>query len=242
MVPEIKERFFELDFLRGIAIIMMIIFHFLWDLNYFKITNFTLYAGFFGLFQRITASLFIFLVGICLTISYERALASKEDYKFHFLRRGLKVLGYGLLITIFTSFVFPDSFIYFGILHFIGLSIILSIFFIKLKGQNLWLAILLILIYPLVKPITLSFPYLLFLWPNYYLQTFDYFPLLEWFPVFLLGLFFGQKFYPNGNRRIKLDFSKFAFLNTLNFLGKHSLFIYFIHQLILISMILLFFR
>lgn len=236
-VPNKAERFLELDFLRGIAIIMMIAFHALWDLNYFKITNFLLYDGFLGLFQRITAGLFIFLVGICLTISYARCLQRNEDYKLHFLKRGLKVLGYGLLITIFTFFVFPNNFIYFGILHFIGISILLSIFFIKLKNKNLLLAIFLFLIYPLIKPISLSFPYFLFLWPNYYLPAFDYFPLLDWFPIFLLGLFVGQKFYPNGEPKIKLDFSKFSLLNPINFLGKHSLFLYFIHQPILVVLI-----
>jgi len=221
---------------------MMILFHLLWDLNYFKITNFALYGGFLGLFQKITAGLFIFLVGICLTISYERTLKRKEDYKLHFLKRGLKVFGYGFLITIFTFFVFPNNFIYFGILHFIGISIILSIFFIKLKDKNLWLAFLIFLIYQLIRPISLSFPYLLFLWPNYYLPAFDYFSLLEWFPIFLLGLFAGQKFYPNGESKIKLDFSKFKFLNPVNFLGKHSLFIYFIHQPILVALILIVFK
>ncbi|MEK6972614.1 MAG: heparan-alpha-glucosaminide N-acetyltransferase [archaeon] len=231
------ERFFELDFLRGIAIFMMMAFHTLWDLNYFKITTFLLYEGFFGIFQKVTAGLFIFLVGICLTISYERCLQRNEDYKTHFLKRGLKVFGYGLLITIFTFFAFPNNFIYFGILHFISISILLSIFFIKLKDKNLLLAILLFLIYPLIRSISLPFPYLLALWPNYYLPTFDYFPLLEWFPIFLLGLFFGQKLYPNGVPKIKLDFSKFSFFKPVNYLGRHSLFLYFIHQPILVVLI-----
>ena len=47
-----NERFFELDLLRGIAIIMMIVFHFFFDLNYFGILQNEMYQGFWLIFQR----------------------------------------------------------------------------------------------------------------------------------------------------------------------------------------------
>ena len=56
------ERLWEIDFFRGIAISMMVWFHFLWDLNYFEIINVSLYSGFWGLFQKATAGLFLFFL------------------------------------------------------------------------------------------------------------------------------------------------------------------------------------
>ena len=62
-------RFWELDFLRGIAISMMVLFHFLWDLNYFNLINIQLYEGFWGLFQKATALFFLLLVGALIAIN-----------------------------------------------------------------------------------------------------------------------------------------------------------------------------
>ncbi|MEX1021489.1 MAG: heparan-alpha-glucosaminide N-acetyltransferase [Litorilinea sp.] len=67
-------RFWEVDALRGVAIIMMIIFHLMWDLWFFRILpDVVLWEGFWKYFQRTTASLFIFLVGVSLSLSYRRA-------------------------------------------------------------------------------------------------------------------------------------------------------------------------
>ena len=76
------QRFWELDTLRGIAIIMMVLFHFLWNLNYFGFVEVSLYSGVWGLFQKATAGLFLLLVGTVLTINYNRY---KENYLQNFL-------------------------------------------------------------------------------------------------------------------------------------------------------------
>ena len=54
-------RFWEIDFARGLAVIGMIIFHALWQLNYFGYTTLSLYSGWLGLFQKIIAITFYFL-------------------------------------------------------------------------------------------------------------------------------------------------------------------------------------
>ena len=114
-------RYFELDALRAIAIIMMVVFHLLWDLNYFGFTNAEMYFGFWGIWQKITAGLFLLLVGIVLNISWNR-----RKNALHFLKRGIVIFCGGLLITAFTLIAFPEQFIYFGVLHLIGVSIILA--------------------------------------------------------------------------------------------------------------------
>ena len=76
VVPEQKStRFWEIDSLRGVAIIMMVIYHLMWDLWFFRIMpDVVLWSGFWKYFQRTTASLFIFVVGVSLTVSYTRAV------------------------------------------------------------------------------------------------------------------------------------------------------------------------
>ena len=72
------QRFWEVDALRGVAIVMMVIFHLMWDLWAFHVLpDVVLWAGFWKYFQRTTATLFIMLVGVSLTLSYRRAAAKQ---------------------------------------------------------------------------------------------------------------------------------------------------------------------
>lgn len=234
------ERFFEIDFFRGIALLMMIFFHFLWDLNYFNFLQISLYTGFLGLFQKLTAGLFLFLVGISLTFSYNKRKENHEfeNYTLHFLKRSAKIFFYALLITAFTFLFFQKEFIFFGILHLIAVSIILSVPFIDKKKFNLFFAAIILLFYVILFNTYFSFPFLVFIWHNFSISALDYFPIIPWFAFILLGIAFGNHFYPNG--KAKIEFKEINGLNPIAFLGKHSLFIYFIHQPILISMLLAF--
>ncbi len=237
----IEKRFWELDFFRGIAVVMMIIFHFLWDLNFFGIIQQPLYIGFWGIFQKITAVSFLLLVGICLTISYNNAVAEKINYKTKFLRRGLWIFGLGLLITLMTFVFVPQGMIIFGVLHLIGISIILSILFVKLKYANALLGIAFIAIGAYLQTLVFSFPWLVwlgFLFEGFY--TFDYYPLLPWLGVILIGIFLGNMLYKNAKRAISVGIkTKPSFANKFEWLGRHSLVIYFIHQPVLIAVLLI---
>lgn len=213
----------------------MVVFHLFWDLNYFNFLQISLYNGFFGLLQKSAAGLFLFLVGICLTLSYNKR---KETFRMHFFKRGVKVFSAGLLITLFTLIFFSKQFIFFGVLHLISFSIILSIPLIKRKKFNLLLATAIILLSFLLTNFPLQFPFLVFLWHNFPIITLDYFPIIPWFSVILLGIVAGNHFYAEGKQKFKIK--KINSLNFMNFLGKHSLLIYFLHQPILISIILLF--
>jgi len=131
-----KERFWEIDFLRGLAIIKMVIFNYSFALFYLGIYTFK--EGL--MFPGAAAAVFIFLVGLSLTISYSRVKhkKQKETYKKYF-SRGLKIFGYGILITVITFLTFPEAFVIFGILHFIGISIILGQLFLKFNKLNVFL-------------------------------------------------------------------------------------------------------
>ncbi len=66
-------RYPEIDILRGIAILMMILFHTIFDLTFFRIMPFDVENGFWRFFAYATASLFLLIVGISLSISHARA-------------------------------------------------------------------------------------------------------------------------------------------------------------------------
>jgi uncharacterized membrane protein len=234
-------RFWEIDFLRGFAVVMMITFHFFFDLNYFDNYSFNLQYGFWWFFARITASIFIFLVGLSLTISYSRAIKERKDLLMKYLYRGLKIFSWGLIITLITWVFFRQEFIVFGILHFIGLAIILAYFFLRFRLANLLLGAVFILIGIYLQGFVFAFPWLLwlgFMPQSFY--TFDYFPILPWFGLVLLGLFLGNTLYPNGKRRFKIREIKNPAIGLFCFLGRHSLLIYLIHQPILIALLYIF--
>lgn len=243
MTKILKQRFWEIDFLRGVAIIMMITFHFFYDLNYFGLHRINLSSGFWWIFARMIAATFILLVGVSLTISYSRVkkLKAKKIFKKYFFR-GLKIFSYGLLVTLATWIFLKKGFIIFGILHFIGISIILAYPFLKFRFRNLLLGIIFILIGIYIGNFYLNSYWLIWLGltPHYF-YTVDYFPIFPWFGVILIGLFLGNMLYPNGKRRLKIpDFSKFSLTKPFCFLGRNALVIYFIHQPILIIFLYLF--
>jgi uncharacterized membrane protein len=64
----------------------------------------------------------------------------------------------------------------------------------------------------------------------------DYYPILPWFGIALLGVFVGHTLYPGGTPRFTLpDLSQRAPIRGLTFLGRHSLLIYLVHQPILLG-------
>jgi uncharacterized membrane protein len=237
---ESRQRFWEIDFLRGIAIIMMIVFHFLFDLSYFSIYSVDVYSGFWWLFARVTAMIFIFLVGISLTLSYSRIRdgVSRVDIARKYMFRGAKIFVYGLLITLATWLFLQSGFIVFGVLHFIGIAIIISWPLLNRRRLLLVLGVVFILVGVYLQSFTVGFPWLLWLGlrPELF-YTLDYFPLLPWMGVILIGMFFGKMFYPDGKQAIKNRSG--PVISQLSFLGRHSLVIYLLHQPVLIALLYL---
>lgn len=239
----VVKRFWEIDSLRGIAIIMMIVFHFFFDWDYFGKVNLNFGSGFWWGFGRLIASIFIFLVGLSLTLSFSRAKKSKIKNLFKkYLVRGLKIFSWGLIISLLTWIFLEQGFVMFGILHFIGISIILAYPFLNFKYLNLVLGSIFIAIGLFLKRFVFDFAWLIWvgLRPTSF-YTLDYFPIFPWFGLVLIGLFFGTLLYPKGKRGFKiLDASKNSFVKGLCFLGKNSLLIYLIHQPILVLILKLF--
>lgn len=242
MDENLENRFWEIDFLRGIAILMMILFHFLFDITYFGEYDFNVYSGLWLYFARATATIFILLVGISLTLSFSRAKIKQKTGKklfIKYLKRGFGIFSWGLLITLLTWIFLRNDLIIFGILHFIGISIILAYPFLELRSWNFLIGIFFISFGMYLKKFTLSFPWLIWLGlrpENFY--PLDYFPIFPWFGVILIGIFIGNLLYTNCKRRFKLpDLSNFPLIGASCFLGKYSLLIYLIHQPILLALL-----
>jgi len=226
-----------LDLIRGIAVMMMVLFHLAYDLNFFGIYALDIYSGFWFYFARITASIFILLVGVSLVLFASRsANQGQGELGIKLFKRGLKIFSLGLGITAITYLLIGKGFIIFGVLHLIGLSIILAYPFLNFKKLNVIMGDSIIAVGLYLQNLTFGFPWLLWLGlapMGFY--TVDYFPLLPWFGLILIGIYFGDAFYGGYRRRIELpDLSSNSLVSFVTLLGRNSLIIYLIHQPLLI--------
>ena len=99
----LASRLWEVDLLRGIALIMMILFHFLFDLSYLGVYGLNVFSGFWLHFAQATAAIFLLLVGVSLTLSHSRARKMGVGRLYiMFIKRGLKIFSLGLAVTIIT--------------------------------------------------------------------------------------------------------------------------------------------
>lgn len=232
-------RFWEIDFLRGIAVVMMVIFHTIFDLSYFCGYSIPTDSGFWFWFARVTAALFIMIAGVSFTISISRT--SEKDRFTKVLVRSLGMLGLSLFVTMVTYILFPSSAIYFGILHFITLSLLIAFPVFRLSWQNVILGMAILIIGIIMQGVTVDTPYLLWLGlkPHDF-YTFDYVPIFPWFGIFLIGVAVGKILYAKGARTYALpDLSTNRFVSSLSFLGRNSLAIYFVHQPVILFLLIL---
>ncbi len=239
-----KNRFFEVDAFRGIAILLMVIYHFFFDLDFLGIYEFDMHSGLLLVIGRSAAILFIFLVGVSLTLSYSRTLQLRGTRKQfpHFLKRGAEIFAWGLVITLITATLLEKGTIYFGILHLIGVSIVLAYPFLKYRAESFATGFIVILLGIVVSEIVIESPLLLWLGiMPYGFYTLDYFPLIPWFGVVLFGIFTGNSLYAGYQRQFVIfDFSDNLIVKLLGYLGRRSLFIYLIHQPIIVGILILF--
>jgi uncharacterized membrane protein len=67
----------------------------------------------------------------------------------------------------------------------------------------------------------------------------DYRPLLPWFGVVLLGVFFGNAVYLGWRRKTQAMMMP-SYARPIGFLGRHTLFIYLVHQPVIIAVLFAF--
>lgn len=241
MTPQ-KNRIWELDALRGICILGMMVVHFVFDLNEFAGLGLTM-PGWFDFCQRYGHILFILISGTCAT------LASRS------FRRGVIVFCAGLLVTGVTLFMvcvlkFNRSLsIFFGILHLLGICMMLFPLFKKLPvwalavlgasfvALGVWLAAL--------EPVAVSFPSAqglllgaIGIRPAGFYSG-DYFPIFPNLGWFLLGAVLGRTAYRRRDSLLPKVNADFFLLRFFRFCGRHSLWIYLLHQPVLAGLTML---
>ena len=229
---EQKKRIELMDAVRGLSLILMVFHHFFYDLVVFAGAPGWLFSNpVFDPLHYFFAGLFIFLSGISSNFSHSNTA------------RGAKVIGIALVITLVTTLM--DMAIVFGILHFLGVCMLLygltQGFWRRVNEKLPWLVPALSLIgviatarfangYPTAKPHLWMFGLTA---PGF--ASADYFPLLPWVFVFLLGTWAG-KYVREGRLPRWFYETKVPFLPAV---GRRSLLIYVLHQPLLYALTML---
>lgn len=242
-----QTRYHLLDALRGFTLIHMILFHLIYDLRYIFGLSLPWYGNTLDhIWQQCICFTFILLSGI------------SWNFGRHPFKRGAFVFGCGFVITLVTVLVMPAEAVWFGVLTLLGSCMLLLIplqplvsrlhpwtglagsillfIFTRHLGEG-WLGFGSAFRIPLPDFLYqgkfmayLGFPYPAF-------TSSDYFPLFPWFFLFLTGYFFwnGVKNQPEFTRRLTVQ------IPFLDGLGKHSIWIYMLHQPVLMLVLELWF-
>lgn len=225
------------DEIRGFAIICMVVYHAMFDLRFiygFDVPVF--FESWFDIVRDIFAGAFMFISGtVC-------------RYSSNNLKRGVQCFFIGMIMTFVLPF-FTGSTIMFGILHFMGISMMLYGLFEKALDKlpapvGIILCVLLFIFTMNVQEgffgigsFTLDIPQKAYnvgvLFPfgikNSSFRSSDYFPLLPWLFVFIAGSYFGV-YAKNG------DLPKWFYNTHIKWLaavGRYTIWIYVLHQPIL---------
>lgn len=238
-----------LDFFRGISIINMIIYHTLYDLKYIfqqDVDFFDIHSWFY--YQQYIVISFIFISGI------------SANYSKKLLQNSLRFFIISLLITFVTKVFISSEVIYFGVLHFLSLSMLSIWLYQNVNGKReernkkfgkeffLFLLHLLLFVlyqyfgksalydsfYSILSPLPFSFVI------GFASATFfsaDYVPFLPWIFLSFSGYFFGM-----GLRKVNFDFKMDCRIGEfLKLLGRNSLKIYLLHQIIICAVLYIIF-
>lgn len=212
------------DLVRGIAIVLMVIFHFCYDLRYFGYVDWDVPNGpNWWPFRYLILTLFIGTVGMSLSLAHARGIRWRS-----FLKRLAQIALAAIAITIGSLYLFPNGWIYFGILHFIAVGSVLSLAIVRWPRVALVLGSLIVIGY---ATDTLSG-----FWPFMHIRewlpeyTEDYVPLFPWLGVIFLGVAAAGLLPLN-----RLLFPSIPLADHLAKLGRHGLVIYLIHQPILFA-------
>ena len=240
-------RYSLIDALRGFAVLNMVAFHLCYDIFcVFGVDKgFNTSAG-AVIWERFICCSFIILSGISLNFS-------KHGY-----RRGVIVNLCGLTVTAATVLFMPSESIWFGVLNLLGCSMLMTFALKKPldKLPPLFGMIISIMLFGLFYGVPNGyiglFGYPLFrlperlygcVWlaplglPSADFYSSDYFPLIPWLFLFVFGYFLWRFIAQRGYQRLFT-----VKIPVLDFIGRHSLIIYMLHQPILYGITWLIFR
>jgi uncharacterized membrane protein len=231
------QRLVLIDALRGLAILMMVIFHFCYDLNYYKLVYFDFYRDPFWLnFRNFIVGSFVFIVGVSFSLATSKGVNWPS-----FNKRLLILVACAVGISLATYFMFPGRTIFFGILHFIALASVLALLFRQFYWLNLVIGAGVVFAALTIKSAMFNNDWLV--WIGFYTQkpaTEDFAPVFPWFGIVLIGMFAGKYILANtGLVNFASNYPKGKPFNVLTLAGRNSLIIYMIHQPVLMTILYL---
>ena len=231
-VPD--RRWPGLDAARGVALVAMAVFHLTWDLSLFGLIETDPgSAPAWRLFAHAIAGSFLVMVGISLVLAHGAGVRRRP-----FLRRLAVLTLAAATVTVATWFVFPDTFIYFGILHAIALSSLLALPFLRAPSFLVLAAALLCIVAPeLWRSPDLNGPALLWLGLGTAIRpTNDYEPILPWFGYVLVGVAAARLLLPR-LPSLPAWWRDSRIGQLLALAGRHSLTVYLVHQPVLFGLV-----
>lgn len=229
-----QKRIHEIDAFRTLALALMILYHFIYDLDTWTTLPIDVNNPLWFSIGKISAVLFIFLSGISSGLSRRP------------VRNGIQVLLCGLVISLVTLIALPEEYVRFGILHFLGTMMIIYPLIKRLPN----FALLLFTVLALGLGFSFSTQVVHTVWflplgltyPGF--NTMDFYPIFPYSGVTFLGILFYRHLLTKPDNEDKhvsrLLSDRVAFLRKPIFhtISRHSLAIYLIHQPILLFFIL----
>ncbi len=224
-----------LDLARSVALVGMATFHFMFDLVMFgHQPPEVILHGFWPLWARVVASSFLFLSGVGLYLAYGQGIDARR-----LLRRLVKIAGAAVVVTLATRAAMGDQYVFWGILHMIAFGSLAGLLFLRLPAAvTLMVAAGVFWIGQTVASPALDAAPLLFLGlgaePVY---AVDYVPVFPWLAPVLAGVGVGRIAVRSGlwARVAAVTVPKGSLWDWLAFPGRHSLWVYLIHQPVLIG-------
>ena len=226
-------RYDEIDILKGIAVICMVIFHFYYFPNQYGFKEIKYDTVTLKTIAKVAQIIFITCVGINLVFAKHK----NSDPKVH-LQRIFKVGFYAMLMSLFTYHVFGDKYVKFGILHFVAFSSLVLFHFVddfnkmKIITATLFIIYILNTMNPeLFRIIPQPFAFIGGFYNDRY-SAVDHFPIIPWILLICLGTFIGTHLL-NSNIDTPEYLINNNVSNILKTIGKNSLEIYAVHWIVL---------
>ncbi len=226
-------RLVGLDIFRGVAIILMIVYHFIYNLHEFHYIDIDMSDSLhWRCFRALIVTMFLFGMGVSLHLSYGKGIDTKKLFK-----RVIILGAASLLISIVTYQIYPKSWVFFGIIHFITVATLIGLLFLNRPLLAFFSSITIGILY-----FADIVPYGWIVWkvahfiglPNY---TVDFVPLIPWLWIVFFALIVAAKGWHIP--LFDIDGSHKKSLIVLERMGQHSLLIYLVHLPVLYGLFVL---